>query len=1323
MVAMVVEKMSVERMYKKMKKAKTVEPITPNNTEQESVVQNPNSKKKKKKEDLVEESVAVRNVVSSADERVEEMPKKKKKKMEEKAEPEDTFTRSHGASIPEEAVDKVQKKREEKKKMKKGELDHSATQSKGGLSQGKPLSPKVDTIQDREKKKLEKKEKKDKRREKRQEKNEKQKQKMGNLNKNVKGKQTVASKAQEEPSSDIRVKVAASVPEPVGMQIYWNLSNVDASVREAASVALVKELIGAQKDYEDRGLGQEEKAAEAVILGEAKVEEDGLKDCAPAVQYALRRLVRGVASSRESARQGFSLALAAVLGALPCIHGTAILNMVDKHLEVTSAMKGQESRDALLGQLFAYGALVRSSRVIGTASTVEQQELAKEVTERLLSLAKKKTFLQEAAVSVLVEVGEKLDGPELLKSVWASTHLTDCLKEGEDSIGPESLFLALRFHSKLPKSAFESCKVIPDSGNLIEIFEKDHLMSLLPCLKESTSSHPRVHLVWDPLLQILFSEVATPKSGKKNKRSLETGANLGTRLETFWSTVVDGSLLASSHERKHLAMQLLLMFLPRLPASSDIQYLLSKNFIQCLLGATASKENLLFKAAQNCIAELCKWAENDDERRIRVVLALQQSSQGKFDHLSKTQSVKGLLAGLTTITGYQSTFQALSRLYLFGETVEGDKLFESSLASKKQKVPVGDAEGGGEKDVIGDPLQQRWAVDQLRALCQQALGSLPANVVIEELVAKFVPSLTPVQPFTEEEEESIGTLQNTMLQVSSGLVQVESGEKKDRLQAMLSLIMQLLFESRLVPSIAVEIASEITICCKKAFGDLVELEVESPEDGEEPAFMDVLVDVLLSLLAQPSAPIRAAAEQVFKSFSGDLTSSGLTDLLRIVKKNTQRSRHKPVVEVDAQKDDDDDILDVEENDEGSEDGDGIDEDEAEDDDNEDSEGSDDDGDEEDTKVQAGTKTIRAEENKHDEEEDDEDKDEDEDNEEETSDLDDETMFRMDKHLASILKQRKQGGASGTDDSKDAQTQLMHFKFRVLALLDFFLQKHSGSLLVLTMLPSLLHVFVNSCTTDGNSQVADRVSSILQNKLFKGKQYPKGPEVDQTSLKDLLRKALKLASRSTVKRVSVMAQAACYWILKVIHGNLNEEKDKDVEEMFSAALDDFFMHKKCRLPSSFFKEAFTRNQWLGNCLVGAVLEKCINARTEYLQFEALQLAGTILGFKNGKFLTRSKQPDASLDTLAKALEPHLPSLSEVIVHHLKGASSAKAARRIEAIQFCVSALELYQALYPRKSLAKFIDSHASLGALDAITAPSKSKLNNLVVRGRQLLEKK
>jgi hypothetical protein len=62
-----------------------------------------------------------------------------------------------------------------------------------------------------------------------------------------------SKKKKKKPTSEGAKVNVSVVPEPVGMQIYWNLSNVDAAVREAASVALVRELVGAQKDYEDRG--------------------------------------------------------------------------------------------------------------------------------------------------------------------------------------------------------------------------------------------------------------------------------------------------------------------------------------------------------------------------------------------------------------------------------------------------------------------------------------------------------------------------------------------------------------------------------------------------------------------------------------------------------------------------------------------------------------------------------------------------------------------------------------------------------------------------------------------------------------------------------------------------------------------------------------------------------------------------------------------------------------------------------------------------------------------------------------------------------------
>lgn len=62
-----------------------------------------------------------------------------------------------------------------------------------------------------------------------------------------------------------------------------------------------------------------------------------------------------------------------------------------------------------------------------------------------------------------------------------------------------------------------------------------------------------------------------------------------------------------------------------------------------------------------------------------------------------------------------------------------------------------------------------------------------------------------------------------------------------------------------------EAASELVICCKKAFAasDLLDSSGEDEVDGDAtPDLMDVLVDTLLSLLPQSSAPMRSAIEQV-----------------------------------------------------------------------------------------------------------------------------------------------------------------------------------------------------------------------------------------------------------------------------------------------------------------------------------------------------------------------------------------------------------------------------------------------------------------------------
>ena len=55
--------------------------------------------------------------------------------------------------------------------------------------------------------------------------------------------------------------------------------------------------------------------------------------------YALKRLVRGLGSGHDAARQGFGLALSAALAQVPEIESLPALDMLDSALEVSKSTK------------------------------------------------------------------------------------------------------------------------------------------------------------------------------------------------------------------------------------------------------------------------------------------------------------------------------------------------------------------------------------------------------------------------------------------------------------------------------------------------------------------------------------------------------------------------------------------------------------------------------------------------------------------------------------------------------------------------------------------------------------------------------------------------------------------------------------------------------------------------------------------------------------------------------------------------------------------------------------------------------------------------
>jgi DNA polymerase phi len=84
------------------------------------------------------------------------------------------------------------------------------------------------------------------------------------------------------------------------LPLYWDLASFDPQKRTTAAQTLISTLANFQADFEENG-------------GKAESTEDTLDaNCAPDVSYALKRLIRGLPSSREAARQGYSLALTEV---------------------------------------------------------------------------------------------------------------------------------------------------------------------------------------------------------------------------------------------------------------------------------------------------------------------------------------------------------------------------------------------------------------------------------------------------------------------------------------------------------------------------------------------------------------------------------------------------------------------------------------------------------------------------------------------------------------------------------------------------------------------------------------------------------------------------------------------------------------------------------------------------------------------------------------------------------------------------------------------------------------------------------------------------
>ncbi|KAJ0962754.1 hypothetical protein J5N97_027876 [Dioscorea zingiberensis] len=1236
----------------------------------------------------------------------------------------------------------------------------------------------------------------------------------------AKGSDFVETLKFKKSSEVLAVTPTLSHSQGLRMDVFSDLASAESSVRKAAAEALVVELRKAQKVFEKVG---KKGIEEEVVPLEAKKDE-GFENCAPSVIYAIRRLVRGVSSSRECARQGFALGLAVIVGTIPSIRVDSVMKLIDDELKVTAKMEGQDARECLLGRLFAYGSLARSGRISAEWASDNNTTLVKDFISSVVSLAPKKRYLHEPAVSIILEVAAKLPEEALSSQILGAPGMHGWFEKAVVVGDPDVLFFALKLQERGYTGDMVG-KLLPSTFSSNSFFSRDHLSSLAPCFKESTFCLPRVHSLWKVLVNILVPEATQTEdksvrsnSSRKNKKNRKGGGfeEMTKNIRTFCEVVIEESLLMSSHDRKHLAFDILLLLLPRLPVSC-IQTVLSPKLVLCLMDILSTKGSLLYNAAQHFVRELINWTGDDDDRRVGVIVSLQKHSSGRFDCITRTQTVKELISKFKTSSGCLLFVQNLMSLFVDEGTLTDEPSDQSQTTDENSELstPVSDYPAESENadflkkwvidtmprvlknikldsnakslphselvqfieakfrvqteimkflavqglfsaslgtEVTSFELQEkfkwpkaaissalcRMCIEQLMHVLEDAQKMevshvLPNGLELNDLGSYFIcflstlcniPSVSLYRTLNSEDEEAFKKLQKMEYKLSTEARNIGPGPDANQLLALCYLLIQLLLQVLLHPGEFSEAALELVICCKKAFpaaahGDSSENEDEFDDNGA-PALMDVLVDTFLSLLPHTSGPMFFAIEQVFRYFCDDITDAGLLQMLRVVKKDLKSARHQAPPS-DADEDDDDDFLaieDAEETDDSEHVEGGNSDDHADD-----SEAMD--GVEESDEEVTKNKEVGSEGTNGDEETDDEvekkdegnsggrvgaertDKEsnrhvEDDSDSDDSDGMDDDAMFRMDSYLARIFKERKLAS------TESAHSQLMPFKLRVLSLLEIYLHRNPGKSQVMTIYSSLAQAFVNYHSVEGSEQLVQRIGAILQKKIFKAKDYPKGEDIQLSTLESLLEKSFKSASRSRYKMVSSLAQQSAFWLLKIIQSrDFPKSKLERVLEIFRQTLTDYFTNKKSRLKAGFVKDIIRRHPWIGFQLFGFLLEKSQTAKSEFRQVKSLELVDCIIK----SWISANKRDDSKdAPTKSKFLKKHLPALCELIQQLLSNLPE-KQSRRAEVRRFCSQVLHAISALKLHKSFLKTLKPDA-YSAFESQLGPAFLKFKNL-----------
>ena len=508
---------------------------------------------------------------------------------------------------------------------------------------------------------------------------------------------------------------------------------------------------------------------------------------------------------------------------------------------------------------------------------------------------------------------------------------------------------------------------------------------------------------------------------------------------------------------------------------------------------------------------------------------------------------------------------------------------------------------------------------------------------------------------------------------------------------------------------------------KKNAPNAEDADAKDPKDPKDPEPMDVLVDILLSLLAQPGALLRDVVEHGFKSVSGSVSEASVRDMLRVVLAPDADSRNAaagdggsddeaPLEDEDDGEEDEEDEEDEEEagSDDDDDESDDESDDDAESDDESDAESDSDDGPVDETRAAAIAAALAKSGANIDSDEE----------EDPAEDMDDEAMFSVDALLGQAFKSRR----NDIKRKKSMARATRDFKFRVLALLELYARAQPASPWLPGAALPLLGAMQTALAagTPQASALAERVGGVLVKHVCRARDVPTDAGVEPVTVETIaasLAASIRAASRPSGggenKGFAKPATAVSLYLLRVLEALEQRARGEAAGSApgadgpgaeptaapaavaaYAGALKAFKANKRCRLKGPFFQAAFDRHPSLAAALLPEIAALASadadkpGARGEFVRAEGLKLLAAALA------LGRRRSP-----AVAASARKHKKALASAIVGAI-GASCRNRGARGDTAKLALQCLEAMGRLEPEGTpLAVCVDADAAAAAVE------------------------